>query len=264
MPGIAGFTRVRGRIAMRLTRDILMVGGGDNGFNISAPLDCTMYVIDGGDELVLVDAGIGSIYGDTAQIVANMDEAGLDRSKLSKLILTHYHADHAGGAAELRDEFGFEIHASPICADVLRRGDEEAIALKVAKEGGMYPADYIFRPCPAEGSLVEGHTFPVGRLLVTVFETPGHCAGHLSFLVEGGDRTYLISGDLVFYGGTIVLQNIHDCSIPEYAASTIKMAGVEFDALLTGHWTISLRDGKRHVDAAADQFRKLLTPPNAI
>ena len=87
---------------MRLTRDIVMVGGGDNGFNISAPLDCHMYVIDGGDELVLVDSGIGSIYGDTAQIVANMDEDGLDRSKLSKLILTHCHSDHAAARVDER------------------------------------------------------------------------------------------------------------------------------------------------------------------
>ncbi len=249
---------------MRLTRDIVMVGGGNNGFNISAPLDCNMYIIDGGDELVLVDAGIGSIYGDTAQIVANMEEVRLDRSKLSKLILTHYHADHAGGAADLRDEFGFEVHASPICADVLQRGDEEAISLKVAKEGGMYPQDYQFRPCPAAGTLVDGHTFPVGRLQVTVYETPGHSAGHLSFLVEGGDRSYLISGDLVFYGGTIVAQNIHDCSIQEYAASTIKMAGVDFDAFLPGHFTISLRNGKRHIDAAAAKFKTLGIPRNAV
>jgi glyoxylase-like metal-dependent hydrolase (beta-lactamase superfamily II) len=156
------------------------------------------------------------------------------------------------------------VHASPLCADVLERGDEEAISLSVAKKGGMYPADYQFRSCPAHGTLVEGHTFPVGRLQVTVYETPGHSAGHLSFLVEGGDRRYLISGDLVFYGGTIVAQNIHDCSIQDYAASTLKMAGVDFDAFLPGHWTISLRNGKRHIEAAAEQFQKLMIPKNAI
>ena len=94
----------------------------------------------------------------------------------------------------------------------------------------------------------------MGRLKVTVFDTPGHSAGHVSLLVEGGDRTYLIGGDLVFYGGTIVAQNIPDCSIQDYSKSMIKMAGVPFDALLPGHFTISLRNGKRHVDAAAAQF----------
>jgi hypothetical protein len=68
----------------------------------------------------------------------------------------------------------------------------------------------------------------------------------------------------VFYGGTIVAQNIHDCSIQDYAASTLKMAGVDFDAFLPGHWTISLRNGKRHIEAAAEQFQKLMIPKNAI
>ena len=104
----------------------------------------------------------------------------------------------------------------------------------------------------------------VGRLKVTVYETPGHSAGHVSFLVEGGDRRYLISGDLVFQGGTIIAQNIPDCSIQDYAASCKKMATVDFDALLPGHLSISMRDGKRHVDAAATAFNQLLIPKNAI
>ena len=115
-----------------------------------------------------------------------------------------------------------------------------------------------------DGDLVEGTTFAVGRLTVTVFETPGHCRGHVSLLVEGGERTYLLSGDLVFWGGTIIAQNIPDCSLQEYAASTIKMAGVAFEAFLPGHFAISLRDGKRHIDRAAEAFGQLMIPRNAL
>lgn len=104
----------------------------------------------------------------------------------------------------------------------------------------------------------------VGDLKVTPFDTPGHCHGHLSFLVEGGERRYLLGGDLVFYGGTIIAQNIHDCSIQEYGASTRKMADVPFDALLPGHFAISLKRGKRHIDAAAAAFDCLMIPPNAV
>jgi glyoxylase-like metal-dependent hydrolase (beta-lactamase superfamily II) len=249
---------------MRLTRDILLVGGGDTGFNISHPLDCHMYVIDGGDEFALVDAGIGGPHGQTDQILSNIEEDGIDPAQIGRLLLTHYHADHAGAAADMHERIGCLVHGSPLCADVVSRGDEEAISLPFAKKSGFYPADYVFRPCPAEQSLTEGSTFNVGRLQVTVFDTPGHSAGHVSLLVEGGDRSYLIGGDLVFYGGTIVAQNIPDCSIQDYGKSKIKMAGVPFDALLPGHFTISLRDGKRHVDAAAAQFSKLGIPRNAI
>ena len=35
---------------MRLTHDIALVGGGNTGFNLSAPLDCHIYVLDGGGD----------------------------------------------------------------------------------------------------------------------------------------------------------------------------------------------------------------------
>ena len=83
-------------------------------------------------------------------------------------------------------------------------------------------------------------------------------------LVEGGDRSYLIGGDLVFYGGKIVNQYIWDNSIQDYGKSMIRMADVEFDALLPGHWTISMRNGSRHVKKAAETFRNVGMPPNGI
>ncbi|MCA9860551.1 MAG: MBL fold metallo-hydrolase [Thermomicrobiales bacterium] len=249
---------------MRLTRDICLVGGGNSGFNISAPLDCHIYVIDGGDEVAIVDAGMGGKYGATEQILANIAEDGVDPDKISTLLLTHYHADHAGGAADFHNRLGVEVLGSPLTIATLAIGDEEQISLPFAKSSGFYPADYVFEPCPGRGTLTEGATFNVGELAVTVYETPGHSDGHVSLLVSGHDRTYLIGGDLIFYGGTIIAQNIPDCSIQNYAASTLKMAEVDFDALLPGHLTISLSNGKRHVDQAAAQFRQLMIPRNAV
>lgn len=249
---------------MRLTRDICLVGGGDSGFGLSARLDCHIYVIDGGSEAVIVDAGMGGKYGATEQILANIEESGVDTGKISSLLLTHYHADHAGGARDFHDRLGIEVLGSPLTTATLAIGDEEQISLPFAKKSGFYPADYVFEPCPGRGTLTEGATFAVGNLQVTVFETPGHSDGHVSLLVEGGDRRYLIGGDLVFYGGTIIAQNIPDCSIQNYSASTLKMAQVDFDAFLPGHFTISLTNGKRHIDTAAAQFSQLMIPRNAV
>lgn len=249
---------------MRLTRDICLVGGGDSGFGLSARLDCHIYVIDGGSEAAIVDAGMGGKYGATDQILVNIEESGVDLEKVSSLILTHYHADHAGGAADFRNRLGVEVLGSPLTIATLAIGDEEQISLPFAKQSGFYPADYVFEPCPGRGTLTEGATIKVGELTVTAFETPGHSDGHVSLLVEGGERRYLIGGDLVFYGGTIIAQNTHDCSIQNYSASTLKMAAVDFDAFLPGHLTISLTNGKRHIDQAAAQFRQLMIPKNAV
>lgn len=249
---------------MRLTRDIALVGGGNTGFNISAPLDCHIYVIDGGEELAIVDAGMGGKYGETETILQNMKDDGLAIDRIGTLILTHYHADHAGGSKDFKDRLGVKVLGSPATAATVSAGDEDQISLPFAKAAGFYPKDYVFQACPVEPSLREGESFALGRLTITPYFTPGHSADHMSLLVEGGDRTYLVAGDLIFYGGTIIAQNIPDCSIQDYGVSAKKIAQLDFDALLPGHFQISLRDGKRHVEAAAEQFGKLMIPRNAL
>jgi glyoxylase-like metal-dependent hydrolase (beta-lactamase superfamily II) len=246
---------------MKLTREVYVVGGGRFGFGISGPLDCHVYVLDGGDELALVDPGLG-LPGNFDQVLQNMRDDGLDPRRVRKLILTHYHCDHVGAAREACERLDVEVTASHITAPAIRTGDEKAVALDVARAAGFYPADYRLPPCPVHRELHEGDQVQVGRLALDVWETPGHCDGHLSFLVRGGDRPYLLGADLVFWGGRILLQNIHDCRIDAYAASVAKVAALDFDALLPGHLQIVLRNGKQHVDQAAAAFRQLGVPPN--
>lgn len=247
---------------MRLTPDIALVGSGAFGFSLSSARDAHTYLLDGGDDLVLIDSGCGGSIGDTELILRNAKADGFDLDRISRVLLTHWHFDHMGGAAEMRERLGVTVHGSPLTARALSEGDETAISLPGAKAAGYVPEDYHLTPCPAEPTLVEGAKLTVGRLTVTVFETPGHAAGHVSFLVEGGERTLLVQGDVVFFGGTIFLQNIPDCSIQDYAESVRKLNELEFDAFLPGHLGISLTDGKRHVSAAAAQFAKLMVPRN--
>ena len=112
---------------------------------------------------------------------------------------------------------------------------------------GFYAADYRFEPVEVAREVREGDRIPVGNLELEVFETPGHCDGHVSLLLRGRERRYLFAGDAVFSGGRVVLQNIHDCSIQKSAASIAKLAQLEFDALLPGHAAICLDGGTRHV-----------------
>src|SRR3954468_10058900 len=85
----------------------------------------------------------------------------------------------------------------------------------------------------------EGDLITVGELTLQVWETPGHAEGHLSFWMQGSDRTYLIGADLVFFDGKILLQSTHDCSISADGRSVAKVAALDFDALLPGHQQIS-------------------------
>jgi glyoxylase-like metal-dependent hydrolase (beta-lactamase superfamily II) len=60
---------------------------------------------------------------------------------------------------------------------------------------------------------------PLVSLQLEVYDTPGHCDGHASYLLVGRSRGHLFAGAAFFHSGRIVLQNIHDCSIQRSAAS---------------------------------------------
>jgi glyoxylase-like metal-dependent hydrolase (beta-lactamase superfamily II) len=249
---------------VRITNEVYIVGGGvANAFGLSDDPDCHVYLVDGGDEMALIDCGMAA--GDSLErILSNVRADGLDPAKITKIIATHYHMDHAGGAARLRDRLGVDVVAPADAAHALRTGDERAVALDVAKAAGFYAQDYRFEPVDVALEVREGDRVPVGNLELEVFETPGHCDGHASYLLRGRERSYLFAGDAVFSGGRVVLQNIHDCSIQKSAESIAKLARLEFDALLPGHAAICLDGGMRHIALANQACQSLFVPKNLV
>lgn len=245
---------------MKLTERIYLVGSGNQGISLTDAYDCHVYLVDGREELAIIDAGAGM---GAPQIVQNIQEHGFDPTHVRHLLLTHAHGDHAGGAARLRSTLGnLQVYMHADCAPFLRAGDERAISLAQAKQVGLYPGDYRFEACPVDTELVEGHMVTVGDLQIQALATPGHSRGHTSFLMEHGGRKILFGGDLVFFGGRILLQNTWDCDLQAHLASLAKLRDAGIDVLLPGHRTFSLKDGQRHIDAALKIADGLLVPPN--
>ena len=247
---------------MQLDERIHLVGSGAFGFDLTDAYDCHVYLLDGGTELALVDAGAGM---GAEAIVANVRRAGFDPAGVRHVLCTHGHADHAGGAARIRELLpGAAVHASAWVADLLEAGDEAAASLEPAKAAGMYPPSYRLAPCPVDRRLAEGDRLTVGDLELECLETPGHARGHLAFLLERDGRRLLFGGDVVFHGGTILLQNIADCSLEELTASLRKLRTLDLDALLPGHLAFSLQRGQRHVERANLVLDQLLVPPQMV
>jgi hydroxyacylglutathione hydrolase len=246
---------------MKLTDDVYLVGGGDYGFNLTHRLDCHTYLIDGGDELALIDAGFGP---GTEEILSLVRADGFDPERISTIVVTHYHADHAGGAAPLKRATGARLAAGVEAAPTIRVADADQIGLNWAKTFGFYPADYEWEPAEVELEFADGDRIPVGELELEVIATPGHCNGHYCLRLVGRDRTYLFASDCVFWGGAIILQNVPDANLQAYAASCNRIAGLEWDALLPGHHLISLRNGRRHAQAAANDFNRIGLPRDLL
>jgi glyoxylase-like metal-dependent hydrolase (beta-lactamase superfamily II) len=249
---------------MRLTEDVYLVGGSASvGFGLSEEIDSHVYCIDGGDALALIDCGM-AVGTSMDQILDHVSDDGLDPDRIRALFITHYHADHAGGAAKFRARLGLNVYISHEGAAALRNGDEEAVSLAAGKRAGFYDPSYVYEPCEVDLELHDGDIQRIGELELTMYESPGHCNGHACYLLQGRHRRYLFTGDCVFFGGEILLQNIHDCNIQRYAESVARLARLEYDAFLPGHMALSLRDGTRHVRAAQAAFEKLLPPKQML
>ena len=71
---------------MKLTEGIHLVGSGSLGFDLTDNFDCHVYLLDGGDELALVDTGAG--LGAEA-ILDNVRRDGLDPARIHRTDLAN-------------------------------------------------------------------------------------------------------------------------------------------------------------------------------
>jgi glyoxylase-like metal-dependent hydrolase (beta-lactamase superfamily II) len=238
---------------MRVRPGLSIPISGGLGFDISDPYDCTAYLFETASGWVLFDAGAGRQPDALAALVGSLRGPG-------HLLLTHAHADHAGGAAALRD-LGVTVMAAAGTASLVESGDEAAISLDVARAAGVYPADYRFRPCVVDEVLACEAPVSLASLRITPIATPGHSRDHVSYLVQDGATLALVVGDAVFHGGRVALQNTWDCDVPALCASLRRLATWTFDSFLPGHGPFSLSRGQRHVAAAVAAIDRLMVPP---
>jgi hydroxyacylglutathione hydrolase len=243
---------------MRLTEHIHLVGSGRMGFNLTDEFDCHVYLIHHGDDAVIIDAGCGV---DIAPILAEIERTGVPRTAIRTLLLTHAHGDHAGGARALHDALGVAVWAASEAAGWLRTGDEVGISLDRAREPGGYPDGYVFQACPVARELHGGDRIPIGDLELEVIETPGHCRGHLSYLLHRPGGTDLFCGDAAFARGRILLQYIHDCSVVDSCESVRTLYERKPDGFYPGHAEFSVQRGWKHLWEAMGSIVSALPPP---
>jgi glyoxylase-like metal-dependent hydrolase (beta-lactamase superfamily II) len=243
---------------MKIADRIHLVGSGSAGFGLTDPSDCHVYLLDGGAECALIDAGGGR---DTAGIVHLIEQDGIDPKRVTRLLLTHAHADHAAGAAALHHRLGSRVGASPDVARIVAQGDARAASLDAARLAGIYPADFAYPPCPVEDTLADGDLLRVGDLTLQALDTAGHAAGHLSYVLRHDGLTSIFCGDAFFFGGRILLQNTWDCSVQESIRTVERLAALSLDGLYPGHLTFAVLDGRRQTALAMEHINRLLPPP---
>ena len=129
---------------------------------------------------VVIDPG-----GDLERISSAIDET---KMVPEKIILTHGHIDHAGGAHELKESLGVEIEG-PHKADKFLLDELE-------QQGQEY--GFAAKNVAPDRWLDEGDTISIGGHTFDIFHCPGHSPGSLVFV--NGPHKFAIVGDVLFQG----------------------------------------------------------------
>lgn len=183
------------------------------------------YLVRGTDGLLLVDSGTP---GSAKRILASIERIGAEPGDLRYIVLTHWHVDHVGGAAELKRRTGAQVAIHALDAPVLAGGELPAKGRRVM---GLLLRVFRVAPLVADVALRSGDV--IGGL--EVVHVPGHTAGSIA----------LRRADGVVFSGDALLGDRHgrvrdpDLSLaldPALAlASAARIRALPHRLLLAGH-----------------------------
>tara|TARA_B100001057_G_scaffold186846_1_gene187634 strand:+ start:3558 stop:4202 length:645 start_codon:yes stop_codon:yes gene_type:complete len=105
-----------------------------------------------------------------------------------RVLLTHGHIDHAGGATEISEILNVEIHGPHI--------DDKFLLDELQKQGEMFGLQS--KNCNPDKWLNEGDVVMVGNQKLEVYFCPGHTPGHIIFFNKKVNLA--IVGDVLFNG----------------------------------------------------------------
>lgn len=143
--------------------------------------NCSVLWCDVTRHAAVIDAG-----GDLQRILDFIEEQQL---VVDKLLLTHGHIDHAGGAAALARHLHVSIEGP---------GEEDAFWLAELGQQAQtfgFPQSESFTPARW---LADGDTVTIGNETLQVLHCPGHTPGHVVFY--SASAGLLVAGDVLFQG----------------------------------------------------------------
>jgi glyoxylase-like metal-dependent hydrolase (beta-lactamase superfamily II) len=143
--------------------------------------NCTILWNEESKSAAIIDPG-----GDVGRILEAVAKLAV---RPEKILLTHGHIDHAGGAAALKEALGGVPIEGP---------DERDLFLLegLQQQGRGYGMDA--RNVVPDRWLKEGENVTVAGLVFQVLHCPGHTPGHLVFFSEA--MRFALVGDVLFRG----------------------------------------------------------------
>jgi glyoxylase-like metal-dependent hydrolase (beta-lactamase superfamily II) len=164
-------------------------------------LDGTRSFVLGIDPCVVIDPG--------PALADHLDaiEVNLGDLEVAAICITHYHPDHAAGAAELALRLAAPLAATPESAQLAELE-------------------------PPEIPLSPGSTVGFGGGRLEVVATPGHCADHVCYYWP--EAKALFAGDVILGEGTSMIAP-PEGDMAAYMKTLDRLVGLDLDVIYPGH-----------------------------
>ena len=191
-----------------------------------------------GEGAALIDSGLPK---KERTLVKALRAAGRKPADLRHVLITHYHADHAGSLAGLEEMTQATTYVGALDAPVVR-GEQPMAGPNPASLAGRVLGPLMKRlpqnrlaPARVDHELTDGEELDIAGGLRAI-ATPGHTPGHVSFLwpEHGG---VLFAGDAAgnLFGGVGLPLPMYTEDMAQARESLRKLAALEFEVACFGH-----------------------------
>ncbi len=206
---------------------------------------------DAASELALVDTGI-AVDPVRTDLRDGLADRGYEIADIDDIVLTHFHADHAGLAGEIQAESGATVYVHEADAPLVA-GAEDAVAAvedhrrELLEEWGVpedarrelrtfFESAEIEGP-PAEPTPIEdGEVLEVGGHRLETIHAPGHAAGLCCFEIDGGDEAFVGDALLPVYTPNVGGADVRvERPLAKYVDTLERLADRDYDRAWPGH-----------------------------
>lgn len=190
-----------------------------------------MFVYEYGDDIVLVDCGMGfpseQLYG-VDMVIPDISYLRDKQSKIRGLLITHGHEDHIGAIPYLIDKLSTPVYATRLTVGLIKNKLKEANKLNTTKVVQINPGEQFNLGAFRVEAFRVSHSIPdsVGYALTTPLGTTIH-TGDYKFDWTPLDGKTTDVDLLTEYGRKGVLALMSDCLRSEKPGNTLSEAAIQ-------------------------------------